>query len=136
MKQGAAGLVFLLLLTGAARAADPAPVMTLDAIKVFIAGTWQSDADTKLTRELDTDGTAIERHDGDEGETTRGTWLLFSGSAPPPEAARHKFSAKGIYIELKQQGDVLLYELVRADRQSLDLIYLERDSALSFSRLK
>jgi hypothetical protein len=137
MKRRVLGSVFVLMSMVGANAAPPAaPVWTLDTLRHFMVGTWDSADDTRLSREFDPDGTAIDRYDGDESATARGTWLLFTGSVAPPEAAHHKLSAEGIYLEVRERGDVLLFAVLGVDSQNLVLGYLERGNTLRFSRLK
>lgn len=115
--------------------AAPAP-LTLGDIKQMMIGTWQSTDDTRFTRELDADGTAIDRYDGDASATVPGNWTLFSGDAVPADVGGHKFEPDGIYLEVQQNGDTLLFALTHADRASMQIVYLERGNKLSFTRLK
>jgi hypothetical protein len=119
---------------GAGQSADARP--DLDSIRSALAGTWQRSDDTKFTREFDPDGQAIDRYEGDGSATTPGTWIVFSGSAAPRSAAGYKMSPNGIYLELDQNGDQLLFALVGLSRSELRIVSLVQGTALTFVRLK
>jgi len=119
-------------------AACATPVMgapSLDSVRHALAGTWQSIDDTRLERELDPDGTATDRYEGDSS-AAHGRWLVFQSDAPPPEAKGHKLSPGDYYLEIQENGDVLLFVLKELSSQSLSLVYLERGNTISFTRLK
>ena len=123
----------VLMLAGQAHAAAQP---TLADIRQMMIGTWQSTDDTRFTRELDADGKAVDRYDGDASATTPGEWTVFSGATAPADLVNYKFHADGVYLEVQQNGDTLLFALTGADRASLQMVYLERGNTLSFTRLK
>lgn len=125
-------VLVLALLTPVAALAAP----SLGDIRHALVGTWQSTDDTKFTRELSADGVAIDRYEGDSSGVTKGTWIVFDGHTPPPDAKGRDLEPKAIYLELKQDGDTLFFALTGLSSQSLQLIYLERGNQLSFTRLK
>jgi hypothetical protein len=130
-------LAVALIIAVSARA-DPAPLAPPDtaAIRVALAGTWQSTDDTKFTRELDADGRAADRYEGDVSATTPGRWIVFLGSAAPPGVAGRKLEPNVVYLKLDQNGDQLLFAIMAMSRSELRMIYLERGNLLSFVRLK
>jgi hypothetical protein len=132
----AAALVFVLGLAGSARAEPAAGPPDIAVVRADLAGTWQSTDDTKFTRELDADGHAADRYEGDASETTAGHWSVFLGSAAPANVTGRKFVPNGVYLKLDQNGDQLLFGLVGLSRSELKMIYLERGNLLSFVRLK
>ena len=109
---------------------------SLDVIRRALAGTWQSTDDTRFTRELDANGTAIDRYEGDASATTKGTWALFSGSAPPPDAKGKTLTPASTYLEIKEGEDVLFFEMDSLSLQRLSMFYIERGNRLAFTRLK
>lgn len=135
-------LVFAVAIAGAASAqtppaAPPAPrQMTMADVRPYMIGTWQNDADTRFTRELDADGKAFDRLLGEEGDLVPGVWSVFLGTAPPQKLASVKFDPKGVYLEIDQDGDVLLYQLVHVSHADMQMIYLQQQKPMSFSRLK
>jgi hypothetical protein len=118
-------------LSSFANAAPP-----LDQVRHGLIGTWQSTDDTRYSRQLSADGSVVEHYEGDPSPPTKGTWSIFYGAAPPPEAKGRQLVADGTYLELKEDGDVLLFGLTELSAQTLQMIYLERGNQLSFTRLK
>jgi hypothetical protein len=108
----------------------------LDAVRHALVGTWQNNEDTRFTREFAADGTAIDRYADDPRSAAKGTWTVFDGNAPPAEAKSYPMIPQATYLEIRQNGDVLIYGLANLTTQSLDMIYLERGNRLSFARLK
>jgi hypothetical protein len=117
-----------------ARAAEPA--VSLDAIRAALVGTWQGTDDTKFSREFDQGGAAVERYEGDSSATTAGTWQVFAGSVPPAELRNQKFLPAATYLEIRENGDQLVFALVGLSRSELRMIYLERGNMLAFTRLR
>lgn len=115
--------------------ASPAAPPDLAIIHGALVGTWQSQNDTKLTREFDADGKTIERYEGDESATNIGRWTLFLGKLPPPGLAGRKFEDKVVYLMIDQNGDVLLFALAGLTRADMKMIYLERGNMMTFARL-
>lgn len=113
--------------------AGPPP---LDVVRHALVGTWQNTGDTRFTREFAADGTATDRYADDPRSAAKGTWLVFNGNAPPPEAKAYKMIPEATYLEIRQNGDLLLYGLANLSAQSLEMVYLERGNRLSFARLK
>lgn len=129
--------LYALLLAGVAIAADaPPPALPdLAVIHTALVGTWQSQNDTKLTREFDADGRTVERYEGDDSATNIGRWALFYGKSPPPGFSGQKFEDKVVYLKIDQNGDVLLFALAGLTRSDMKMVYLERGNVMSFARL-
>lgn len=128
-------LAFTLLFAASASAAPPAPRPDLTTLRTALAGTWQSTDDTRFTRELDADGKAVDRYDGDASATTPGHWTIFFGNKPPAGTSR-AFQPDVVYLRLDQNGDMLLFALAGLSRSDMKMVYLERGNLLSFVRLK
>lgn len=132
-------LALLLILPGAALAASPsqpAGPPDLAVVRATLVGTWQSSDDTRFTRELDADGQATDRHEGDDAGVVNGHWMLFLGSAPPADMRGRKLVPGAVYLRLQQNDDVLVYGLVSLSSADLKMVYLEGGNVLSFMRLK
>ncbi|HTW36024.1 MAG TPA: hypothetical protein VMD53_15505 [Rhizomicrobium sp.] len=125
-----------LFFAGVAHAAQPGSPPDLNMVRTVLAGTWQSTDDTKFTRELDADGKAVDRYEGDASATTPGRWMLFLGSKPPVGTAGRAFQPDVVYLRLEQNGDVLLFALAGLSRSDMKMVYLERGNLMSFVRLK
>jgi hypothetical protein len=116
--------------------ADTAPP-PLAAVTHALIGVWQSTDDTRFSREFRADGTAIDRYEGDPDGSQSGAWLLFAGSAPPPEFAGHRdFVAKAVYLEIRENGDIMLFGVTAVDRSALQMINIDRGNTLSFNRIQ
>jgi len=129
-------LAAALFFAAEARAAEPASPPDLNLVHAALAGTWQSIDDTRFTRELDADGKAVDRYEGDASATTAGRWTLFLGSKPPAGTTGRAFQPDVVYLRLDQNGDVLLFALAGLSRSDMKMVYLERGNLLSFVRLK
>ena len=99
-------------------------------------GTWQSLDDTRFTRELDADGSATDRYEGNADDAIKGNWIVFAGNVPPADAKGRKLVPTAVYLEVRQNDDTLFYGLTGLTAQSLHMVYLERGNALSFERIK
>jgi len=125
----------VLTLCGAAPA-DVTPPPPIAAVTAALVGVWQSVGDTRFSREFRADGTLVDRYEGDPDNSQNGAWLLFAGSAPPPEFAGHRaFVAKGVYLEIRENGDVMLFGIAAVDRSALQMINMDRGNTLTFNRI-
>jgi hypothetical protein len=124
-------------LCGAAPAdVTPPPQPPIAAVTTALVGVWQSIGDTRFSREFRADGTLVDRYEGDPDNSQNGAWLLFAGSTPPPEFAGHRaFVAKGVYLEIRENGDVLLFGIAAVDRSALQMINMDRGNTLTFNRI-
>ena len=130
-------LALALFFAGTAHAAPPAAPPDLNVLRTALSGTWQSTDDTKFSRELDADGKAVDRYEGDASATTAGHWTLFYGNKPPTGTTTGRaFQPDVVYLRLDQNGDVLLFALAGLSRSDMKMVYLERGNLLSFVRLK
>jgi hypothetical protein len=131
-----AGLILVLLLAGLAKAAAaPAPAVTLEDVRQVLVGTWQSADDTRLTRELDADGRSVERYDGDTSATAQGAWAVFTGKTAPAAFAPYKPAPTGVYLELKENDDVMLYAVSAISLSAVELVYLQDGKPQRFTRI-
>lgn len=144
-KMWSAALGLTLALSGAAAAQTPAPDKTpttaaapvdLAAVHQYLVGTWQNDADTRQSRELDADGRAFDRLAGEESDSEPGSWRIFLGSAAPAKITGIKFDPKIVYLEIDRDGDTLLFALAQISRSEMHMVYLQQNQELGYSRLK
>jgi hypothetical protein len=120
---------------GQTPAATAAPV-DLAVVHQYLVGTWQNDADTRQTRELDADGRAFDRLAGEESDSEPGSWHIFLGSAPPAKFTGIKFDPKVVYLEIDRDGDTFLYAVLQVSRSEMHMVYLQQNQQLGYSRLK
>lgn len=137
MKPARLIVAFMLALCAPAFAAAPPPQPTVNDVRSLLVGTWQSEDDSRFSREFDADGTSVDRYDGDASATTNGRWTVFTGQNAPAALSGYKFVPDGFYLAVKEEnGDFLLFQLTAANLASLEMIYMERGNTLRFSRLK
>ncbi len=98
----------------------------------LIIGEWQSADDQKFARVIRNDGSVIDRSEGHKD--TEGRWLISTGEIP--EAAfPFTYEAGAVYMSLFMgEAEASHFKIVSIDHQSLQLIYLERGTILSFTR--
>jgi len=131
-----AALVLALVLAGLARAdAAQAPALTLADIRAALIGTWQSADDTRFTRELDANGASIDRYEGDASATAQGVWAVFMGKDAPGEFAPFKPAPSGVYLELRENDDIMLYAVSAISLSAVDLVFLQDGKTRRFTRL-
>jgi len=116
-------------------AAAPAPSITLDDVRQALVGTWQSADDTRFTRELDANGRSVDRYEGDTSATARGEWAVFTGKTAPADFAPFKPAPTGVYLELKENDDVMLYAVSAISLSAIDLLFLQGNKTQRFTRL-
>ncbi|HEX2592426.1 MAG TPA: hypothetical protein VHL34_13070 [Rhizomicrobium sp.] len=134
-----AAIVIATTIPAAAYAADAAgqtATISLDQLKGMMVGTWQNLDETGFTRQLNADGTCIDRFEGDASATSSGVWMLYDGRALPPFLAARKLPAEGVYMTLSEHGDLYTFALTAFSPQSLQMINIDRKMRLSFGRLK
>jgi hypothetical protein len=137
-----AGLMLALACVAPTYAAQaPAPAANtappdLTAVHQYLVGTWQNDADTRRTRELDADGRAFDRLMGEENDSEPGRWSIFLGASAPAKFAGVKFDAKVVYLEIDRDDDTLLYAEVQVSRSEMHMVYLQQNEQIGYSRLK
>jgi hypothetical protein len=139
--RGVTASIFLVLALGLASlgpaaAAENAQQVNVEQIRRGLTGTWQSLDDTRFTRQLNADGTSVDRYEGDESATSAGSWKLVEGTALPPDLAARKLPAEGFYLTLTEHGDLYLFALTALNPQAMEVINLDRKQTLSFVRLK
>lgn len=99
-----------------------------------IVGTWQSNDDAAFIREIRNNGTIVDTYTGED--PSEGLWMVFTKEIPDT-AFVGTIEEGAVYLSLMMSEDERLYfKVVKADGQSLDLIYLDRGNALSFSRIQ
>lgn len=140
MWSAALGLALVLASAAAAQTPGPKPAaaapVDLAAVHQYLVGTWQNDADTRRTRELDADGRAFDRLAGEESDSDPGAWRIFLGSAAPGNITGIKFDPKIVYLEIDRDGDTLLFALTQISRSEMHIVYLQQNQELGYSRLK
>jgi hypothetical protein len=114
--------------------ANPTP--SVEQLNRMLAGTWQNSADPRFTRQLNPDGSSVDRYEGDDSATSVGRWKLLDGKSLPPGLAASKLPVEGFYLTLSERGDSYLYALTALDPQSLEMIDIYRKQKQSFARLK
>ena len=110
--------------------------VSLDQIRRLMIGTWQNLADPGFTRQFNSDGSSVDRVEGDDTATSAGTWTLINGAALPPQLAARRLPAEGVYMTLSEHGDSYLFALIQIDPQSMQMVNIDRNLKLSFARLK
>lgn len=120
-----------------AGAQDAAPQKPVDlaAVRQDMVGTWQDEADTRFTRELDANGRAFDRLMGEESDSMPGSWIVFLGAAAPKKFASGKLDANGVYLEIDRDEDTLLFQLVRVTRADMEMVDVRQKKLMEFSRL-
>lgn len=105
------------------------------AVEDGLVGKWQSNEDSKFTREFKNDGTVV---DGYEGTVpTQGKWAVFSDKNPIDVA--FSLEPNTTYVQIVFNNDssqALNFKVVKLTPEELDLIYMDRGGSLSFKRLK
>jgi hypothetical protein len=129
-------VIAALLASGVGTTAADAPP-PLAVVTRALVGTWESSEDTRFSREFRADNTVTDSYEGDPDNSQSGNWLLFAGGTPPPEfAGRKSLVASAYYLEIRENGDTLLFGLTHVDRAALQMVNLDRGNTLTFTRLR
>jgi hypothetical protein len=135
----------LALWSAPAFAADPAPAPEaapaakapdIAAMRTVLVGTWQRNDDGRFTRQINANGTEIDRYEGDDSATIQGTWALVRGDALAPDRKGRKAPPDAVFLMLSQSGDTTLLGITALSPQSLTLLNLSAGSSIGFSRLE
>ncbi len=127
--------VLALMFAGTAQAAT-APQPTLADIRGVLIGTWQNAEDTRFTREFDANGQSIDRYEGDASSTTQGAWIVFTGQSAPAGLDNFKLAPTGVYMELQQTDNVLLFQISAISLSAVEMVMLQTGRTLHFTRLE
>lgn len=98
-----------------------------------VIGMWRSNEDPKFSREIRNDGVVVDRYEGEAD--SEGLWMIFTKEIP--DTSFTGTTEEGaVYLSIAMSEDEKYYfNVVNADGQKLDLIYLDRGGVLSFTRL-
>jgi hypothetical protein len=98
-----------------------------------IIGNWQSMEDPAFTREIRNDGVVVDRYTGTAGE--EGFWMVFTKEIPN-ESFTGELEDGAVYLALSMgEEEKYYFKVTEASGDSLELIYLDRGGALSFTRI-
>ena len=100
------------------------------AAAASLIGSWQSTEDTKFVRVFGEDGSTEDRYEGNV--VAGGSWRLFTSadaevSFPVEEGA--------VYLVIDDGTERLHFKIVSVTPERLELVYLERGGALTFTRI-
>jgi hypothetical protein len=120
--------------TPAPSAYEEATVSDAAATMGKIIGSWRSNDDPAFIRDIRNDGTVVDRYEG--SEDSEGLWMVFTKEIPDT-AFTGPIEEGAVYLALTMSEDEKLYfKIVKADGESLELIYLNRGGGLSFHRVQ
>lgn len=124
---------------GLPRATDKTPAAKTSAesekTQDPFVGKWQSTNDTKFTREFYADGSFTDRYEGDPTATQPGEWRRASQAEIEANLAG-SLEAGTDHLILTIDGEVYNFGIVDLTDSSLELVYLDRGSVLSFTKIK
>ena len=98
-----------------------------------VIGNWQSTEDPAFTREIRNDGVVVDRYEG--AADAEGFWMVFTKEIPN-ESFAGELEDGAVYLSLSMGEDEKYhFKVTEASGDSLELIYLDRGGALSFTRI-
>jgi hypothetical protein len=100
-----------------------------------IVGMWQSTEDPRFTREIRNDGIAIDAYAG-ASTTSQGHWMVFTKEIPDTSFTGALEDGATYFSFSIDASEKLYFKILKADADSLDLVYLDRGNTLSFKRVK
>lgn len=102
------------------------------AVRANIVGGWQSNEDGNFIRSIRGDGIVEDLYDGQE--PTLGAWTVFT-SKDAPENFTYPLEVDTPYLRIVDDtGLVLDFKVTKLTPETLELIYLDRGGALTFTR--
>lgn len=112
---------------------ENASVSDAAATMANVIGMWQSSDDPRFTREIRNDGVVVDRYEGEEDSD--GLWMVFTKEIPDTSFTG-TIEAGAVYLSIAMSEDEKYYfQVMNADGQKLDLLYLDRGGVLSFTRV-
>ncbi len=98
-----------------------------------IQGEWTSSDDPRFTREFRAGGVVVDSYNGEIA--SQGTWQAFTSVRPLDVA--FPVEENTVYLKLVMSGtqdEALHFKIVKLTPETLDLIYMDRGGALTFTR--
>ena len=113
---------------------SPTPTISLAADSMSsVVGLWESEEDSKFTREILNDGSVVDRYQDDAD--SKGRWMVFTKEIPDT-TFNGSLDEGSVYLSLTMsETEKLYFRILRADKDSLELSYLDRGNTLSFTRI-
>lgn len=100
-----------------------------------IVGKWQSTQDVKFIREFTNTGKVSDYYDGKS--VTSGEWYIFT--SVKPLKVSFPIEKEAIYVQLTDATDkstTLNFKLTKISPETLELVYMERGTTNTFTRIK
>lgn len=100
-----------------------------------IVGKWKSKEDPKFVREFKDGGMVVDWYDNEI--VSEGTFTVFTKEKPLPVS--FPLAEGTVYLQLTMSGSQatkLNFKLVKLTPEALDLVYMDRGGALSFTRVE
>jgi hypothetical protein len=105
----------------------------ITAAQGALVGNWQSNEDSKFSREFKADGTLIDAYEGSPAPQ-KGTWSLSTKEAPD-SAYQGTYEQGPVYLKISVGQDVLFFKITAVTPDALELIYLDHGGALTFKKI-
>ena len=122
---------------GAAMTGDtsaPAGTDTAAVASNSIVGTWKSVEDAKFTRTIYENGQYKDAYEGQPSADMSGPWVTFTSENAPSDFP-YPVDAGATYLQLDSGKDALYFKITKVTDKDLELIYLNRGGALTFTRI-
>ncbi len=98
-----------------------------------ILGTWRSTTDTKFVRDFKIGGVLADLYDGKT--RTTGTWTVFTSLSVGAPKLAVPLEPGAVYAQIVEGTQTLNFKITKITLESLVMVYLERGTTLSFSRI-
>lgn len=100
-----------------------------------IVGQWKSNEDAKFTREFKSNGTISDSYEGKIVST--GKWQVFT--SVKPLKVSFPIEANAVYVQMTASGsqaETLNFRVNKLTPETLELMYMDRGSVNTFTRIK
>ena len=122
------------LYTGGDATTSPEGTETVSTTSDSIVGSWKSVEDANFTRTLYENGQYKDAYEGQPSADMSGPWVTFT-SATVPEGFAYPVEEGATYLQLDSGADALYFKVTKVTDTDLELIYLNRGGALTFTRI-
>lgn len=100
-------------------------------------GTWESTEDAKFTREFRSDGTVIDRYEGDASATATGTWSVVDPAAEAQFIDAPLGSLEGMsVVRIAFPEGNYYFSINKITETELAMTYLGRGNILVFTKVR
>ncbi len=107
----------------------------VNAAMSALIGVWRSVEDAKFVRTYRADGTATDTYEDEPSANVTGAWSVFMKELPDPDFTG-VIEPDVPYVKMTLEGEHYFFKIGKATPEELELIFMDRGGALTFTRVQ